>query len=184
MQPVYEMNFCSLCGDKVVIETPVGDNRLRHICNQCNTIHYQNPKIVCGCIITWQDHFLLCKRSIEPRYGKWTFPAGFMENAETVQQCAQRESFEEACAEITDPQFYTIYNIPKIHQVHIMFHAQLLRADAFGVGEESLEVQLFPIDQIPWNDIAFKVVYDSLKQYLSDRIENPHFPCRVKDIYF
>lgn len=183
MQPVYEMNYCSHCGHKVTIEIPAGDNRPRHICRQCHTIHYQNPKIVCGCIITWQDYFLLCKRAIEPRYGKWTFPAGFMENSESVQQCALRESVEEACADITPPTFYTIYNITQIHQVHIMFHAQLKHADAFAVGEESLEVKLFHRDAIPWDEIAFKVVTDSLQQFISDQA-NENYPCRLKDIYF
>ena len=108
------MKFCSDCGHTVVQKIPVGDNRLRFVCEQCETIHYQNPKIICGCLPTWEDKVLLCKRGIEPRYGLWTLPAGFMENLETTQEGAARETWEEANARIRIGELYCIFNIHKL----------------------------------------------------------------------
>ena len=80
------MKFCSSCGSRVSLRIPEGDNRERYVCDSCATIHYQNPKIVAGCIPEWEGQILLCRRAIEPRYGLWTLPAGFMENGETTDQ--------------------------------------------------------------------------------------------------
>ena len=92
------MNFCSQCGSAVSRLVPPGDNRERYVCDACGIVHYQNPNNVAGAILTWQDRVLLCKRAIEPCYGLWTLPAGFMENKESVHQAAARECIEEANA--------------------------------------------------------------------------------------
>jgi len=163
------INYCSRCGGSILLQIPVGDNRLRHVCESCGEIHYQNPKIVSGCIPVWQDRILLCKRAIEPRKGFWTLPAGFLENGETVEQGAIRETREEACADITDRHLYGIYNLPHINQVYMMFRGNLVSEDGFGVGEESLDVRLFDETEIPWQDIAFKVIHLTLRRYLEEK---------------
>jgi ADP-ribose pyrophosphatase YjhB (NUDIX family) len=175
------VKYCSHCGDYVSLMVPDGDNRHRHVCNACGQIHYQNPKVVCGCIPVWQDRILMCKRAIEPRKGLWTLPAGFMENGETAQYGAARETLEEACAEIKDQTLYGIYNLPQINQVYIMFLAQLKDENGFAPGEESLEVQLFEEHQIPWQDIAFRVIHLTLERYLMER-ESGNFSVVVEDI--
>lgn len=164
------MNYCSECGSGLELKIPAGDNRARHVCRNpdCGLIHYQNPKIITGCIPVFEDKVLLCKRAIEPRYGLWTLPAGFMENGESTEQGALRESWEEAKAKCTIDDLYAIYNLPHINQVYFFYRASL-NDNAFGVGEESLEVKLFDEDQIPWNDIAFTVVTATLKNYFDDR---------------
>lgn len=162
------MNYCSTCGAPVSLKVPAGDTLPRHVCTACATIHYQNPKVVVGCIPEWEDRILLCKRAIEPRYGLWTLPAGFMENQETLQQGAARETLEEAEARVRVGELYTLFNLPHISQVYALFRSQLLDLD-FGPGSESLEVVLMREDEIPWAELAFPVIHESLKLYFQDR---------------
>lgn len=141
---------------------------LRHLCDACGTIHYENPKLVVGCIAEWQEQILLCRRAIEPRLGLWTLPAGFMENAETTAQAALRETLEEANARVEIDALYTLFNVPHISQVHLFFRARLLDLN-FGPGTESLEVALFREEEIPWQEVAFASVRETMKRYFSDR---------------
>ncbi|MHB8915582.1 MAG: NUDIX hydrolase [Thiobacillus sp.] len=162
------MNFCSHCGSTVVVGTPDGDHLPRHMCPVCGTIHYQNPKMVVGCIPEWEDKILLCRRAIEPKYGLWTLPAGFMENGETTLEGAARETWEEAGARIEMGSLYTLFNLPHINQVYLMFRARLLDLD-YQSGIESLETRLFSEAEIPWDDIAFRTVRATLELYFADR---------------
>jgi len=164
-----QIQYCSHCGASVSVMVPQGDNRSRHVCSQCETIHYENPKIVTGCIPVYQDKILLCKRAIQPRLGYWTLPAGFMENGETLEQGARRETIEEACAQLQDVNLYSVYSLPRINQVYVMFRGDLVDENSFGVGEESLETQLFKEQDIPWENIAFRVVNLTLIRYLNER---------------
>ncbi|MGA7802924.1 MAG: NUDIX hydrolase [Gammaproteobacteria bacterium] len=162
------MNFCSQCGAPVHVQIPAGDNLPRFVCTGCGVIHYRNPKIIAGCLPYWEDRVLLCRRAIEPRSGLWTLPAGFMENGETVQQAAARETREEALAEIGSAALYAVYSVPHINQVYMLFRAPLVRPD-FGAGAESLEVALFDADRIPWQELAFPVMRQVLEHYNADR---------------
>ena len=174
------MKFCSSCGGSISLKIPDNDNRQRHICDECGMVHYQNPKVVTGAIVTWEDKILLCKRAIEPRYGTWTVPAGYMENGETSYQGALRETWEEAKANIQIDDLYAIVNLPHINQVYMLFRAQLKDTD-YAPGEESLEVDLFTEDEIPWDQLAFPLVEETLKLFFDDRQEN-HYPLRMLDI--
>jgi len=171
------MKFCSFCGDPVEIRIPAGDNRKRHICNSCDTIHYHNPRIITGCLPIFEDKVLLCKRAIEPRREFWTLPAGFMENGESTEDGAIRESFEEALAELQNLNLYCLYSVPEIDQVFFFYRGELKHATAFGVGEESLEVQLFSEQEIPWEQLAFYTVVKTLRYFFEDRKQN-QFPIR------
>lgn len=162
------MNFCSHCGAPVAVRIPPGDTLPRHVCDQCGTIHYQNPKLVIGAIPEWEDKILMCRRAIEPRYGLWTLPAGFMENAETTAEAATRETLEEARARIEITGLYSLINVPHINQVHLLYRARLLDAD-FAPGEESLEVALFDEATLPWERIAFRSIAMTLRFYYEDR---------------
>ncbi len=162
------MKYCSQCGTPVSLRIPQGDNRPRYLCDACGVIHYQNPKIVAGCIAEAEGRILLCKRAIEPRYGLWTLPAGFMENGETTIQAAQRETLEEACARVEVQALYSIFNLPHIDQVYMFFRGSLSGRE-FGPGDESLDVALFQESEIPWDRLAFPVVKETLKLYFSDR---------------
>ncbi len=158
------MKYCPECAGEVTHTIPEGDNRLRYVCNSCDTIHYHNPKNVVGCLLEWEGKVLLCKRSIEPRYGYWTLPAGFMENGESLQDGAAREAREEAMATAEDLSLFAVYNLPRISQIYIMFHGTL--KDGFAdVGEESLDVGLFEKAQIPWDELAFPAVTECLQRY-------------------
>jgi len=170
------MEYCSSCGNSVSVKIPDGDNRERHVCVSCETIHYQNPKNVVGCLLDWQGKVLLCKRAIEPRYGYWTLPAGFMENNETVMEGAAREAFEEAHATAENLSLFGVYNLPRISQVYLMFAGRL--KDGFcEAGEETLEVGLFDEKDIPWKELAFPVVTESLQRYYERKQQ------RVEEVY-
>ena len=174
------MKFCSQCGNPVELLVPAGDHLPRHVCPACDMIHYQNPKMVVGCIPEWEDKVLLCRRAIEPNYGLWTLPAGFMENGETTLEGAQRETWEEAGARIEVGGLYTLFNLPHINQVYLMFRARLLDLD-FHPGIESLEARLFSEAEIPWDEIAFRTVRATLEQYFIDR-RNGSFDFHFGDI--
>jgi len=162
------MKFCSQCGQPVTQRIPAGDNLPRYVCDTCQTIHYQNPNIVAGSLPVYGDRVLLCRRAIEPRYGLWTLPAGFMENAETLEEAAMRESMEEARAKVRLDQLYTVFSLPHVNQVYMMYRATLLD-DSFSAGPESLEVKLFSEAEIPWTQLAFKTIYFTLKYFFEDR---------------
>ena len=162
------MKFCSSCGATVELRIPEDDNRPRHICTVCGIVHYRNPRMVIGSIPEWDDKVLLCRRAIEPRYGLWTLPGGFMENGESTAQAAIRETLEEANARILIGDLYSMYSLPYIDQVHILFRARLLDLD-FSPGSESLEVKLFSEAEIPWDEIAFRPIRLSLEHYFAER---------------
>ena len=162
------MKFCPKCAAPIAKRIPPGDSVPRFLCDACGSIHYQNPKMVVGCVPEWEGGILLCRRAIEPRYGYWTLPAGFMENGESTGQGAARETLEEAGARVALTAPFSIISVPYVNQVHIFFRARLLDLD-FKAGEESLEVALFEESQVPWKDIAFRTVGLTLKHWFADR---------------
>jgi ADP-ribose pyrophosphatase YjhB (NUDIX family) len=164
------MKFCADCGHAVEHRKPPGDHLPRYVCPACGAIHYQNPKIVAGCVPEHDGRILLCKRAIEPRRGYWTVPAGFMENGETTQDAARRESLEEACAQVDIGSLLAVVHVLHADQVHVFFRARLPKAE-FAAGAESLEVMLCDEDAIPWPDIAFRSVEFALRHYFEDRRE-------------
>ena len=162
------MRYCSACGNPVTVRVPDGDTRPRACCDQCGTIHYVNPRPVVGTIPVWGSEILLCRRAIEPRYGKWTLPAGFMEVGETTAAGALRETMEEAGARVELGPLFSMIDVPHVEQVHIFFQARLLDL-SFAPGDESLEVQLFDEHAVPWTELAFRTVATTLRLFFADR---------------
>jgi len=160
------MKYCSSCGATVSRKIPDGDNKDRWVCDACDHIHYQNPLIVVGCVPERDGKILLCKRAIDPRYGYWTVPAGFMELGETLARGAARETLEEACAEVRIGHLFASVDVVQAGQVHLFFTAELL--SDFAPGDESLEVAMFEKSEIPWDEIAFRSVSFALQTYLED----------------
>ena len=162
------IQFCKSCGSTVTYRVPDdGDTRERAVCNSCHSIHYENPLNVVGTVPVWGDKVLLCKRNIEPRLGKWTLPAGFMELNETVAQGAARETVEEAGAEFEMQDLFTLMNVTRVGQVHFFYRAQLT-SDTFDPGHETQEARLFAEHEIPWDEIAFRTVKETLQHYFAD----------------
>ncbi len=164
------MKYCSRCGANVERRIPDDDNRERWVCPRCDTVHYQNPLVVVGCVPERDGRILLCKRAIEPRYGYWTVPAGFMELGESLAEGAARETREEALAEVEIGHLFASIDVIDAGQVHLFFTARLL--GGYGVGAESLETRLFAKDEIPWDDIAFRSGRYALERYFEDRGAN------------
>ena len=177
---VMTMNYCPHCGAPVTSKIPEADDRPRFVCEACAVIHYQNPKMVVGTIPETGGSILLCRRAIEPARDKWTLPAGYLENGETLQEGAARETLEEAGYQVSDLVPYAIANIASINQVYIMFRCSL--ADSAGApGSESLEIKLFQPPEIPWQELAFRSIREVLKLYCQDR-EEGKFPFHMIDI--
>jgi ADP-ribose pyrophosphatase YjhB (NUDIX family) len=163
------IKHCRNCGTAVIYRIPDdGDTRERAVCPACDTIHYENPLNVVGTVPHWGDKVLLCKRNIEPRWGKWTLPAGFMELGETTIEGAARETAEEAGAHIEMEGLITVMSVPRVGQVHLFYLARLL-SDRFDPGHETIEARLFAEDEIPWEEIAFRTVKETLLHYFEDR---------------
>lgn len=162
------IKHCRSCGAPALYAMPSDDNRERATCTACATIHYENPLNVVGTVPVWEDQVLLCKRAIEPRYGLWTLPAGFMELGETVSQGALRETDEEAGARIELQGLFTMLDVVRVGQVHFFYRARLLDLD-FAPGPETLEARLFTEDTVPWEQLAFRTVRETLRCYFDDR---------------
>lgn len=175
------IKHCKSCGTAVVYRLPDdGDTKQRAVCPTCQTVHYENPLNVVGTIPILGDKVLLCKRNIEPRWGKWTLPAGFMELNETTAEGAARETDEEAGAQFEMGEIFTLMNVSRVGQVHIYYRARLL-SDVFNPGHETIEARLFTEEQIPWDEIAFRTVRETLEHYFADRRQG-HFGFHAFDI--
>ena len=174
------MRFCSHCGHPVELRIPAGDDRQRHVCGQCNAVHYQNPRIIVGSLPVYGEQVLLCRRAIEPRRGYWTLPAGFMENGETTLQGALRETWEEARAKVSNETLYRVFDLPHINQVYMFYRGDLI-AGEYGAGPESSEVALFHEHEIPWQQLAFPVVVETLREFFADRSRG-EYPVRASGI--
>lgn len=170
------MNFCNSCGGRVDFKIPGDDEHSRFVCNDCGTTHYQNPKIVMGCLPVWQNSVLLCRRAIEPGSGFWTVPAGFMELDETVMQGAIRETWEEARAKVEILAPYCMFNLLHVNQLYIIYRARLIDLK-FSPGPESADVRLFLEAEIPWEHLAFTSVHQTLSFFFEDR-PSGRFPMR------
>ncbi len=164
------MKYCPDCGSEVDRRIPNDDSRERWVCRRCETVHYQNPLIVVGCVAEQAGNILLCKRSIEPRLGYWTVPAGFMELGESLAEGAARETREEALAEVEIGHMFASIDVVDAGQVHVFFTGRL--KGSYGVGEESLDVRLFAPGAIPWDELAFQSGRLALQKYIEDRGAN------------
>jgi ADP-ribose pyrophosphatase YjhB (NUDIX family) len=163
------IKYCKNCGTAVVYRLPDdGDTKNRAVCPECNTVHYENPLNVVGTVPVWGDKVLLCKRNIEPRKGKWTLPAGFMELDETASEGAARETVEEAGAQFEMQALFSVLSVPKVGQVHLFYLAKLT-SDQFSPGYETQETKLFNESEIPWDEIAFRTVKVTLERFFADR---------------
>lgn len=162
------VRYCTHCGAATAVAVPAGDNRPRQVCGACATVHYENPKVVVGCVPEWEGRVLLCRRAIEPRVGYWTLPAGYLENGESTEAGALREALEEAGVDLDLGPLYALFSVPHINQVHLLYRAYM-RDGSFSCGVESLEVRLFDEADIPWDQLAFRTVRETLRRYFADR---------------
>jgi ADP-ribose pyrophosphatase YjhB (NUDIX family) len=176
------MRYCSSCGGSIAVRIPPGEDRERFVCDDCGVVHYRNPRIVTGCLVNTDDRVLLCRRAIAPRRGFWTLPAGYMENGETAAEGAVRETWEEARADVELDGLYTVFNLPHISQVYLFYRARLV-GGTWAAGPESLEVDLFPADALPWEELSFPVVRDTLRWWTEDRHADV-YPVRSGDVLF
>ncbi len=175
-----DIKFCTACGSPTRPVIPPDDDHVRAVCTRCGRVHYNNPKVVVGCIPEWRGKILLCRRDIEPRKGKWTLPAGYLEAGESVQDGAVRETREETRAEVRIISPYRLFNIVFVDQIYLMFRARMT-SDRFGPTSESADVRLMDESDIPWDHIAFAVIRQTLEHYFKDRKKN-RYPFRIFDL--
>lgn len=162
------MKYCSNCGKRIARRIPYGDKFPRYVCDYCQTVHYENPKVIVGCIAEWGGRILLCRRAIKPRYGYWTIPAGFLENGESSVAGAIRESHEETGTAIEVDSLYSVFDIPDVHQVYLIYRGRLL-SPQYNPGSESLEVRLFGPTEVPWQQLAYPSIVRILERYIDER---------------
>lgn len=162
------MKFCSGCGHTVILKKIPDDTHPRFFCENCKTIHYQNPNVVVGCLPIWQDQVMLCRRAIEPRRNYWNLPGGYLENGETVEEGAIREVWEEAGIKVKVISLHAVFSIPKINQIYMHFLAEMPNL-IYAAGVESMEVKMFEEADVPWKEIAFSSSTFSLEKYFLDR---------------
>lgn len=162
------IHHCRACGTAVQRLIPEGDNRSRAICPACGTIHYENPLNVVGTVPVWEDQVLLCRRNIEPRFGFWTLPSGFMELGESTSAGALRETDEEAGIRVELEGLFTVLNVVKVGQVHLYYRARMLDTQ-LNPGPETIEARLFREHEIPWDLLAFRTVHETLRRFFEDR---------------
>lgn len=167
------INYCTQCANPLARIIPPDDNRVRDVCLQCGSVHYQNPRNVVGVVPIWGDKILLCKRAIEPRYDTWTLPAGFMELKESTAEGAMREADEEAGAHLELGELFTVIDVPEAGQVHLYYLATVTSPE-LNPGPESLDARFFALDEIPWDNLSFKTVSTTIEHYLADR-QKGHF---------
>lgn len=167
----HSIRHCKACGGAAEYRVPADDNRERAVCGTCGLVHYENPLTVVGTLPVWGDQVLLCRRAIEPRHGYWTLPAGFLELGESTEQGALRETAEEAGARVDLLGLYTVLNVVRVGQIHLFYRATLRDID-FTPGAESLEVRLFSEHELPWNELAFRTVSETLQRFLTDRTQD------------
>lgn len=162
------IKHCRVCGGHTEYRVPTDDNRERAICSACGEIHYENPINVVGTVPVWGESVLLCRRNIEPRYGLWTLPAGFLEMGETTAEGALRETVEEAGARVELDGLYTVLNVVRAGQLHLFYRARMLDTH-LDPGPETIEARLFREDEVPWDELAFRTVRDTLVRFFEDR---------------
>ena len=168
MFPPRRIQHCRVCGTAVLYRVPPDDNRERAVCLACGEIHYENPINVVGTLPVWGDQVLLCRRAIEPRYGLWTLPAGFLEMGETSAAGALRETDEEAGARVELQGLYTVIDVVRAGQIHLFYRARMLDAK-LSPGPETIEARLFSEHEVPWEEIAFRTVRQTLEHFFADR---------------
>ena len=174
------IKHCRRCGTAVQYRVPEDDNRERAVCPACGEIHYENPLNVVGTVPVWGEQVLLCKRAIEPRHGFWTLPAGFMELGETVAEGAIRETVEEAGAQIELDGLFTMLSVVRVGQVHLFYRARMTSA-TLDPGPETLEARLFHEHEVPWDQIAFRTVRETLQHFFACR-RSGSYPLHVGEI--
>jgi ADP-ribose pyrophosphatase YjhB (NUDIX family) len=162
------IQHCRVCGSRTEYRVPADDNRERATCMACGEIHYENPLNVVGTVPVWGEQVLLCRRNIEPRYGMWTLPAGFMELGESTAQGALRETIEEAGAQVEMQDLFTVLNVVRVGQVHFFYRARMLDT-RLDPGPETIEARLFREDEVPWDELAFRTVRQTLELFFEDR---------------
>lgn len=162
------IQHCRVCGARAEYRVPADDNRERATCTACGEIHYENPLNVVGTVPVWGDQVLLCRRNIEPRHGMWTLPAGFMELGESTADGALRETIEEAGAQVEMQGLFTVLNVVRVGQVHFFYRARMLSTH-LDPGPETIEARLFREDEIPWDELAFRTVRQTLELFFEDR---------------
>jgi ADP-ribose pyrophosphatase YjhB (NUDIX family) len=162
------IRYCRACGSAVAYLVPADDNRERAVCPACATVHYENPLNVVGTVPVWGEKVLLCRRAIEPRRGLWTLPAGFLELGESTADGALRETDEEAGAQIELGSLFSVLNVVRVGQVHLFYLASMI-SPQLNPGSETLEAQLFREDEVPWDEIAFRTVRETLRYFFDDR---------------
>ncbi len=162
------VTFCAACGGKLAVQPPRPGERPRPVCTACGRIVYLDPKVAVGTIVSHAGGLVLLKRRIEPGYGKWVFPGGFVDRGETLEEAAARETVEEVGLEVAIDRLLGVYSYREYPVVVVVYAARVTGGQLMA-GEEALEAGTFPVDRLPWDDLAFASTKQALADYLNRR---------------
>jgi 8-oxo-dGTP diphosphatase len=161
-----QFHFCPQCGGTLIQRRLKPIEPERRVCNVCAFIFYDDPKVAACTIPIIDDQVVLLKRAIEPSYGKWVFPGGFLDRGERVEDAAIRETWEEVNLKVEITRLLNVYSYSGYPVVVIVYLAKIVSGQLQAM-DETLEVRTFPLVEIPWEELAFRSTYDALKDYLA-----------------
>lgn len=159
------VNYCIECGGRIAEQWVNGEGRNRLVCQDCGYIHYLNPKVVAATLPIVDGKVVLIRRANAPAIGAWSYPAGYVEFGETVEEAARRETQEETCLEVELRRLLNVYSRGSAGVVVVTYLADLVGGD-MRPGDECLEIALFTPEDIPWDQLAFPTVVWALRDWV------------------
>jgi 8-oxo-dGTP diphosphatase len=163
--PPTEFAFCPRCSGRLSPRLLKDGDPVRLVCEGCGFVFYLGPKLVAGAIFELDGGIMLVQRDIEPGYGKWTFPGGFVERGERAERAAQREVLEETGLEIEVREIVGLYTYEGQVPAIAVFAARVTGGEPAPL-DETMDVRSFPRDRLPWTEMAFPSTEHALKDYL------------------
>jgi len=158
--------YCPHCASPIELKDLKSGEPKRHVCTSCQKIHFQGPKLAAGILLVHDGLLVLARRSIEPGLGLWSYPGGFVEQGEVVVEAAKREAWEEIHARVKIEGLLGVYSYKNSVIAIVMYRGRSI-GEKPKVGDEVEEVGFFSPEKIPWGELAFPSVKDSIKDYLA-----------------
>ena len=158
---------CPRCGGALERRTVFRHDPPRPVCSACGFVFYLDPKVAVGTICRVDGGIVLLRRAIEPGYGKWVYPGGYVDRGETLEEAARREALEEVRLDLRIGRLVNAYSYEGRPVIVLVYAADVVGGE-MSCGEEALEVRAFSAEAIPWDELAFRSTGQALREFLAD----------------